>query len=703
MAEALPTAKDENPIIQAPAIESRSAGDDAIAQGYGKLGETAASITENVLKQKSNAQYMLTLSNLEKIKTDAEVNTIKNPHNAELYNRSAAQTMDVVTKAAQINSADRQKLDFYNSQNKNQLAIKAATVQHQQNQTDAFFSYLQSEPAQQKILEDSLLDTSPAGVERSKQLIEARHRQIAGLEYTGSMTPIQAYNATKLIDVGMTKAQNAIEFYKTAGADISKGADAANYQAHNANPMVPETPGALANTPASANTQTQMHYHNGDRSIGSVRQDIANGMIPDHATFLSLNPAQQAEATEYLIGAKRALGLTRSNASLTELKAQYQTVSGSSKWLSQRDEMFKHVLGRQIKMLETNNTRQFLDGTAIGQTINQNETSEMASINANGVLGDAEKYNYARNSYNKYFSQRVSAAQAQHLTNDQINVAPEVTSKLEDTFKTGNVNDALHTLNTLHNQNQLQAIEAMHSPWQKTVMQSVAIGLQNNPNMGQDYSTFVKANTNPPNQDAKGNMVQKADKFSDLYPSEQRPNKLAKDSAIQTGVIDLLTPQKILTQKQYDPATARQMNEGMQSAITNYIKQQAIDANDYKMVHINDYMRKAKQLVDNSYATQSGVNWTANGAQLKMNRTQLDWFADYGINRAQEAMAQKTGRPVSDFKNANITNKLSVTFTPTNELKVVDSYGGVVIQEPITSHMWVDAKRHAEERAGHKL
>jgi hypothetical protein len=85
MAEKLADYTDQSPIISDVKIASKAEGDEALAQGLGKVSDEAFKIGTDMNDAMSKAAYAATTANVEKIATDTQVQIMHDPSHAETY------------------------------------------------------------------------------------------------------------------------------------------------------------------------------------------------------------------------------------------------------------------------------------------------------------------------------------------------------------------------------------------------------------------------------------------------------------------------------------------------------------------------------------------------------------------------------------------------------------------------------------------
>ena len=98
MANETPQFEDTQPILKPVEVNSEAEGYEAFAKTLGSIAQSTGAKTEDLVSEQSNAMYMASASQMETAKTNAHIDMIKHPDQAENIAANSADTMDNITE-----------------------------------------------------------------------------------------------------------------------------------------------------------------------------------------------------------------------------------------------------------------------------------------------------------------------------------------------------------------------------------------------------------------------------------------------------------------------------------------------------------------------------------------------------------------------------------------------------------------------------
>lgn len=658
--------QDTQPVLANQPVESKATGYDAFAKTLGALSNEAASKTEQIVSDQSQAMYIQSVSNLEQLKTSSQMLMLEHPDQASKISDKMQESVDAVKQAAFVNDQDRVKLNAYASSTSDSVALEATKTNVHQTQLMAAYTHYANWPDQLKAYQQALVSGDDKQAENLKNGMMSSLKSLVSI---GALSPEQAGSGIKTMGAMVDIARDHVAMYGNPNAT------AKDFHTLTSNPI---NPSGLPNTdaPINENTAWMVNYHSSDRSFQGVLSDVYNHTLPNPQAFDSLQPAQREHAILSMQGVRAADGLINSGATLPEIGKVYEDLNRRGRVLNYREMGLRNSLGTYLKRIDGGDYLEAIQSTPAGASIMQDYVNRNAAIQ-NAPISDADKGKNVLDNMNMMVNKAVAYGQGHDIPAEKIQPIPSgLVANVEAGFKAGNdPHVVLDTLNQLRNENKPWLAQAMKNPRQKMIVQTV--GLSQGYAAPQDQLDYIAANQDGRDY-LKINEAQDKTKLTD-----PKIGGLIASQPQFKGAMQIIG-------NQYDPYQTQILQRELVNSSVNYVKYLAAKNNDPTMSKKDDYIKQAANFVSTAFPQSSSTNYIANPRQLNLTPSQMDILAHYAVRQGEAYLSKDVKGSI--FQAAISHNQLKMTLSPTNEVMAVDGNGKRIWSVPYSPNVLAAAQ-----------
>jgi len=664
----------DNPIIREQPIESKAQGLEAIAQTLGNISKEVVEGAKSMGEAQSSAMTLQTQMHADDIKTQAQVDLIKNPGLATQILENSKQQYQQVLQQAVVNKSDRSKLTYQANQDINALTIKAASVQNEVNNKNAAISIYTAFPDALKKLQDSVGDQTAF----DNQLKLLTNTIDAGVR-SGALPSAASGGFYKQIAAVVSSRRAYIENF--GNPDIGA-------KEHNRMVQIPfANDDGHHGLPTDQNNAYHAQTYNSDTSAASVKSAIAAGGTPNPVAFQHIASGSQAEVLEYAKGASLINADMQTGVSYPEMEARFKEL-GKIQNPSPRERGEKDRLGNIINQGVNGNFLATISSDGNYQQMEAQHNQAMAAIMANPNLTDQQKMQQGQYESNRFAHSQVNLAYAKGMKDEYIQPIPKQIIDRAQTSFNKNADGSVSDPNTL---------KAVLKSYDPQLREYVARGLKT-----------------PQQQEvgrAVGNLLGSGVNDNDINMLIMSNQDGMKFTALEEGQRDEGKSQvryKIAGSPAFKNATGyvgQQVNgtqrvAAMVDMTTNLAYTMAINAND--LSNVANYAGPAANIVAKAYPVSSGSTWITNDHDLpNLSPQDKDIMSNYLINYVKEN-AKKLGYSDGQIGAWADVNNFKMLSTPTGNLVVADSYGNplhtVKYSPSLLATAHADQERQDKER-----
>ena len=410
----IPLLKETQPVLNVQTVESGAEGYEAFARTLGSIGKQAAAKTEELVTEQSQAQLLKSSAQAETIKTNAQIEMTKHPDQADTILSGTAQSLDKLNQTAFVNSKDRGRLAFSNSQDFNQLRLKAATVTFQQSQVDAANNFWDSYPVTNKQIQDAV---QVGDFKKAKMLEDALHQTSLNLAHIGAITPTQYANIRKVNFEHYSRIEDALKMSQNPD-----GHSAAEYHAVMASPFDSGNFGNV-NYPSDSNTQWMSNHYNDDQSFKGQLVAMYNDQPYNWGALMKATPAQYNDFKSQMMGVNTIKGAFQANGNFHEIDSHIKSLEAQPKLTDNQVGQVNYWKSLKNRFKTDNGFYQLMNQTVIGGQNAQEYNAQSVSImNSSGT--SQEKFEAMRENDNNYIGKSIALAHSMNLDHDLFQPIP---------------------------------------------------------------------------------------------------------------------------------------------------------------------------------------------------------------------------------------------------------------------------------------
>lgn len=643
--------KDAHPILPNIPVANRAKGSEALAQAFGQVSQVAAQTASQIDKEHSNAMLMNSASQSNSIMTDAKIQMLKHPENAEEIQKSSSIALD---KAGEVpmRATDRSRFNYLNSRSQDSLKLQSASIGAKQSRMKSEVDYMSALPKVYSDYQTSLL----TGDEKSSDILYKTITENAKNALMGGViTPAAYENSLKTLEHVHSQASllHSLIGNKNATASHAQSAGMNVFSNNNLN---------AARLPSDSGTQILANHH----TDNMVKQDINSsiyGMSIDLHTMNSImkqTPAAFANTTQVIHGSIQAHGVINANMNSNVIDQNIERLNNKPD-LTASETAELHVYNNYMKHLGDD-----FNG-ALGQTSegakNTQKWQEERGI-ANSQSNPSQRAASIRNADNNFMDAQVATATGQHIKSDFVN--PVLTHIVDAAKSSMNLdadpNSMIQQMNYLKPRLRPYLAKQMGGGIPSAVGYWTAHGSENNMDEGWK-SDMIVAN-------------QKGRDFSIL-------NQAPEGGWFNSGKVKMTDPilrNKIIAKMPEminyvgNQLHGQDRSASMVNSLVNLVKYQAIKHGDYTLDNVDDYIKTASEQGKKAFDISTGAHYVFNKSILPLPDNQLQMLSFASIQSSYKNIEDGYKHQSPNMSDAEIQAKsfnLNLTTSITDDRKIV--------------------------------
>lgn len=698
MAQEIVQANDANPLIQAPAINSKAKGAESLAQVFGNIASRASSAAGEYASAASKANLLQTHGMLQDVEAQSKIDIAKSPEHAEVIAKNAEQTISKIKQTATLNRADRMNLDSMADNTARGLKLTAAEKSISLSREQAKYTALSTlGDTLQSIRRD--IHINP---EQAESLIEAQYEALKGQVAAGIITAVEAQNIHKQFSSELEMAHELVQ-----------GMKAGVLNASDLNALHATEPGQVplsnSHLPISQETAMNSNHYFGHLTLHDIQSRMANGERVSPQDLVSIKSIPDLDKVlNYGMGSARATGDINSGESYISLKSKLAALKKKEK-LSAREEGYKNRLNNFIINAEQpGHYQNFIAGMPEGARAFEQYTQNQSVIDSDVVFGSDQQVALAKHirsvdNLNELISKSASIGIGMHYPDHLRQPIPlGYLNPIMNAFeKGGDITSAINNIQMLTPQNRVYAMNAFPGNFRKQMTVYEVGNLSGKADPGFMVTLMASQQVDSLGEHATGKK-----------DSQEKFLQLARD---KTGYSDSKLIAKInpaLTS--INTYLSKQPNGGaLVSAKTDqalrYIKKVAVDHNDPTFEHISDYIATYASNMDKAYGVKSGFNYVMDTNNVPLEDNQMQVLASHGLNEVRAKLLEyKTPAQVETM--FSVAPPVMVS-SPGGRITVIDPQGNAVpdknghpaFDELYTEGVWRKAEHDMDAMEGKRV
>lgn len=664
MVQEIVQAKDTNPVIQPPAINSTARGSENIAKVLGGIAQRSMTKAQDYESEASKTNLLQTHGMLQDIEAQSKIEIARSPGQAEQIAKNAELTVNKIKNSAKLNRGDRVNLDLMAQSTTRGLNLTAAEKAIALSREQAKYAVLSSlGDTLQSIRRD--IHVNP---EQADALIQAQYESLAGNVRAGIITAVEAENIHKQFTKELEMAHELVQ-------GIKEGVlDAADINAlHATEPG--QIPLSNAHLPISHETAMNSNHYFGQLTLHDIQSRMANGERVSPRELMAIKKMSDLDKIlNYGAGAARATGDINSGTSWVTLNNKLSSLKKKEK-LSAKEEGYKNRLNNFIiNAQEPGHYQNFIAGMPEGARAYQDYTQTQAAIDKDVMFGSESQVSLAKHirsvdNLNNLISKSASIGIGMHYPDHLRQPIPlgYLTPIVNSFEKDGDVTSAINNIKMLTPKNRTYAMNAFPGNFRKqlTVYEIGNLGEKGDPG-------FLESLLQSQQVDSLGEKNGKKDnqeKFLQLSRD--------KDGYSDQKLVGKIMPQltSITTYLSKQPNGGAVVSAKIDQAL-RYIKKEASDHNDPNFSHINDYIKTYKTNMEKAYGVSTGFNYVMDSYSVPLEDNQKQVLASHGINEVRQKLLEyKTPAQVETM--FSLAPPIMVS-SPGGRITVVDPNGNAI-------------------------
>ena len=662
------TFDEEVPLLRDQPVSSGAEGFEAIGKVFGMAGEAFAKKAGDLGEEQSNAMMLQTQAHTDTIKTNAQIEMVKNPGMADKVVQRAAEDYESITNEAMVNNADRQKLKYLAAKDFNDLRLAGAKVEVDSAKKKAQVGFFSSWPQVLQGIKDSANDEKAFNtrVDMAKQSIDS-------LLIAGTITPKQASAFYQTVG---SVVSNVHEFYKrySAGDTTAKEHNrqlARTTYVDNDNHV---------NAPPDQGTAHLAATNVQDATVQGVKADADQGKRPNAIAFASIHsPEKLGEVSAHIDGASSAdADFYLTNVPFPELKTELKTLENTTT-LSHWQQGRKNRLQNIMTHLNNGEYYRLLSKYPMYQGAIGDYNHTISAIGSDKNMSQDQQHQEVQIADNKLAYTAVAIGEAQHIPDAVIHPIPfKWISNGQRSFDSGGDPQLLKTNIGYFNPTLREYYaRGMETPVQQETARAIG-QLQGARVFDSSLNTLIIAN-------------QKGRDFSKIELDKKVISETLFKHIANTS--DFIGKQP----------NGGKRNAAMLQMGENYIKQQALDHGDFGVKNLRQYAEEAATMINKAYPVTRGVNWEMNANDFQnLSKPQMDNISKYLIDYSYEKVLGL------DVNNLSMSSKmdrvnLHVVGSANGSFIVQDGQGNQVMTQRYNTNLLAAANHHVESKAAKSL
>jgi len=654
---------ESNPIINPPNPGSQARGLDNLAQVFGKIAGRTMEKSVDFASAASKSNLLQTHSMIQDVEANSQLEMFKSPAHAEYIANNAQTSIDKIKQNSKLNGEDRAQLNASANTMSRSLGLKAG-------ETSAKLSMMQAKYASLSAFGDTsstIIEKMFQDPEGADQFIEDQYEALKGQVASGVLTPTEANNLHKQLEI---KVENAQELAKGMIEGTLNASELSAYHASETQKI----PMLNAGLPINHATAMTSNHHMAQISVSDAKSKYANGNNPSVMELTALGSKEVKGLLRYGRGSHRADGDINSGASW-ELLQQRQKFLKSKNQKTLEEEGYHHRLNNFFNDIEQPGGYQaFVSATPEGARIYQDFANENASINQSVDFGTPAQINQQKDlrrvdSLNKMISKTNALGIGANYPDDIRQPIPQqYLQPIIDGFNQGgDVTAMISSLGILSNENRAYATNAFKDdPRKAGVVYTVGNLLKTGDT--QFLNNFLKSQQN--NALSGGDKaISAADKYEQLDSSGEGYS----NSKLQQKILPYLSEISPWLRSQ---ANGGQAEESQLDAAMRYVKFMGALNGDYKLTNVDSYLKDYQKNMNESYKVEQGLNYVLDHNNVPLDKNEMGILASHAQNVARNKLLEF--RSEADVEKIFANNPPRLVSSPGGRITAVDNSGDFI-------------------------
>jgi len=654
---------ESNPIINPPNPGSQARGLDNLAQVFGKIAGRTMEKSVDFASAASKSNLLQTHSMIQDVEANSKIEMFKSPAHAEDIANNAKTSIEKIKQNSKLNGEDRAQLNASANTMSRSLGLKAG-------ETSAKLGMMQAKYASLSAFGDTsstIIEKMFQDPEGADQFIEDQYEALKGQVASGVLTPTEANNLHKQLEI---KVENAQELAKGMREGTLNASELSAFHASETQKI----PMLNAGLPISHATAMISNHHMAQISVADAKSKYASGNNPSVMELTALGSKEVKGLLRYGRGSHRADGDINSGASW-DLLQQRQTYLKSKNEKTMEEEGYYHRLNNFFTDIEQPSGYQaFVSATPEGARIYEGFANEDASINQSVDFGTPAQINQQKDlrrvdNLNKMIS-KVNALGigANYPDNIRQPIPQQYLQPIVDGFNQGgDVTAMISSLGILSNENRAYAMNAFKDdPRKAGVVYTVGNLLKTGDT--QFLNNFVKSQQN--NALSGGDKaISAADKYEQLDTSDEGYS----NSKLKQKILPYLSNISPWLRSQ---ANGGQAEESQLDAAMRYVKFMGALNGDYKLTNVDSYLKDYQKNMDESYKVEQGSNFILDRNNVPLDTNEMGILASHSQNVVRKALLEY--RSESQVNEIFANNPPRLVSSPGGRIMAVDNSGDFI-------------------------
>lgn len=686
--------ENSQPQSHLPAVNDKSAGYKALADAFGEISKVSFKAAGDIAEAKSNASLQQSADYTEKLKTQAQIQMIQNPADADKIAKASEYTNDSIKKSAYVNRADRQKLDWMINRNDDSLNLKAAQTSYEQNKRNIANQYWDSYPTAMKQATDAM---NKGDMKTAEIVLDTLHKNAQSAASIGAISPEQL---GKIHTTTMQLYDRAMDLH-TSGLDGDMTAE--QFHAATGSPFASNSMDQIGQ-PVDHNTQWMAQHYQSDRTVQGQFNALYSGQPINVGTIAGASDADYQKFVAASQGVNYVKGSIAAGTPFNLIQSRMNALLSKPTALTPREEGAVNYWKSFNNRLGTDNAFYGVLGqTVLGQQYAANHTAQAESLRA--TKSGADLASALRQNDNDYIGQNISLSHALHMDYHYIKPIPsEWINEVKSSFqKDAPVLPALQRLEYINPEYRAYLADAMPRPHQGVAVWVAGL------TMGKTDSSFqadlIHANqedVSPLAQmDKKGGAGLENEKTSLMTSAKESVG--TKPENIWNDIVNNNDDMKAVYTYMAKMPGGSTSQDGFRQMAVNYVYDQAQRAGDYNIENKDQYIKNFTTNIEKGFNLYRNDRAIINLSDIPIARTQdVDHLTSYVLSEAYKRL--HVGQTESQFQASIDLNPLMVISTPDHRLVAIDRYGRAAVTAdgheafdmPYTSKMLAAAQANTE-------
>lgn len=667
--------QNDQPIIRESAVASAASGKEAIAEAFGRGSQAAFKQAEEVANEQSNAQLMISANQAEQIKTQTQIDILKNPSQADQIYEKAKYTLGTIKESAYVNKHDRSKLDYLVDRSDESLRLHAAETSIRQATRGLSIAFWDNYPTTMQGIQEAL---NSGDFKTAEILEDSLNKNALNAVQAGAITPEQ-FSTIKKASLGIyNRTKNLMEMMKSGEAL------AGDYHAGKLSPFSNSSVGN-ENHPVDHNTLWVADHYNADRSIQGQFVALYDDKPINFGVVAQANENEYFKFTNQLMGVNSVKGAIQGGVPFNQIAADIEALQSKPKLNAYEEGKVNYWKSYTSRLNTMDSFLQTMSHTVLGSRFTKNFHDENEAIE-NSAKTPEQKFTAVRDNTNNYIGNMINAAHAQHLDPNFIKPIPTQWSQtVRSAFiDQAPVQPALDQISYVKPEYRAYLADAMKKPHQSMAVYLAGLGMEN----GIDPS--FQANLIAANQERNYDSLLKSGK------EETRVTDIWRDVVSDSNM-------SLVYEYLGKLPGASKSQKGFQDTATNYVQYQAVKRGDVMMVNKSQYVDEFRENISKSFNLVKSDRYLFNASDIPLRKVDMDYLSDYALSQAYQRL--HAGRTEAEFQAYVDLNPLIAISTPDKRIVVINQNGHAAVDregheafdQPYVSSMLSAAHANAKE------